>query len=192
MIEEQYVTSARSNLVHYPNCKYVRIMKSPKMLTKGDIAGKLKYCKWCAPIMEYVTREKVRVERLCKRHQYYYYFDDDDGALDIISKGGRWKIMITNNSKNPILYHKNTSMISRGNAPIQGYHRQSIRCGSVGDYIKYIIDHDIYRNENPVYRSGKVKSKKTNKKNAERFRRNQSIRYVLDLIESVSEGKIAL
>lgn len=62
-------------------------------------------------------------------------------------------------------------------------------------YLRYIVEHDIYRKEQPLFESqmggtGR-KARKEQKKLAKKVKKWQSIRYVNKLIDQMSMGAIA-
>lgn len=197
-----YVCGKTGNkIVHSMGCRYVKMMseKNKKYfnsLKEAFEAGD-KQCKYCAYINKYLKKEEKELERFCRPNGVYYYYNPSDGSLDVISHSGKWKIIV-NGQKNYIwLYHKN----SRGSNYrdfVPGYHSQRIHSSSLMGYMRYIVEHDKYRENNPLYERQKhtntVKGSKKWKKDqrrAEQIRRKQSIRYVNELLENMARGNIA-
>ena len=126
----------------------------------------------------------------------YYYFNHADGTIDVISRSGKWKIIVNGQKHFIWLYHKNTNGSEmRGLVP--GYHSQSVRRSTLMGYMRYIKGHDEYRENDPLYNyqkhSGVSKRSKNwgnDQRRAERIRRTQSIRYVVELLENRALGNI--
>lgn len=117
-----------------------------------------------------------------------------DGVLIILTPYSKWKIIIKGSNKRIYLYHKNTLGKEEQEPLIPGYHHQAVRRGSIMGYLEYIIEHDRYRLNNPVHikRKKKAPPKKGTKRykqaqeKMKRIERYQSIRRVIELIDSLS------
>ena len=95
------------------------------------------------------------------------------------------------------LYHENRKITHSGGL-VPGYHSQNTRSSTIMGYMQYIVKHDRYREENPLYECQKhtntVKGSKKWKKDqrrAERVRRARSIRYVEEILANMAAGIIS-
>ena len=192
---------SKNKIVHSMACRYVKMIpdKNRKYFANIREASDAGYvqCKYCTNIKKYLSREEKQIEDYCRQNGIYYYLNSVDGALDIISRTGKWKIIVNGQKHFIWLYHKNNHGFNPGDL-VPGFHSQKIRCSSLYGYMKYIVGHDKYRMENPLYNSqkhGNTKkgSKKWKKENhrAKQIRRTQSIRYVTDLLDNMALGNIA-
>lgn len=195
-----YVCGKSSNkIVHDMNCRYVKMMpdKNKKYfgsLKEAEEAG-YAHCKYCAYIQKYMRNEKKELESFCKPNGLYLMFNSKDGSLDVISRTGKWKVIVNGQRHFIWLYHKNLHL--SGNDPkafVPGYHSQKICKSSLMGYMQYIVEHDNYRTETPLYKNqmtGKGKqAKKDQERYAKKVRRWQSIRYVTELLNNMSSGTI--
>ena len=197
-----YVCGKSSNkIIHYMDCRYIKMIptKNRKYFYTMEDASESGYvqCKYCSYIGKYINKEKKMLEHYCIPNGIHYYFNAADGSLDVISHSGKWKIIVNGQRHFIWLYHKN-KFGNRPNELIPGYHSQSVRRTSLMGYMKYIVDHDRYRDDNPLYErqrhvntiKGSKKWKKDQKR-AERMRRKQSINYVINMLEEIAAGRIA-
>lgn len=196
-----YVCGKSSNkIVHWKGCRYVKMMPEKnnryfKRLKDATEAG-YKQCKYCARIKMYLRKEEKQLEEFCGANGLYYYFNPPDGSLDVISRSGRWKIIV-NGHKHPIwLYHKNRWQ-SNAEEMIPGYHTQRIHCSTLMEYMNYIAEHDLYRERDPLFEWQKhpdtvrySKKWKKEQKRASKMQRTQRIRYVNELLDGLKTGKI--
>ena len=197
-----YICGKSSNkIVHYKSCRYVKMIpdKNKKFFNSAKEAEDAGYvqCKYCSYIQKYLRKENTELEKYCKAKGIYFYFGRKDGSLDIISKSGKWKIIV-NGRKNLIwLYHKNSHGFDKNDSFIKGYHSQKVRSSTLMGYMKYIVEHDEYRAANPLYSSQKsntVKGSRKWKKQQKRekkIRKMQGVRYVTELLNNMSLGNIA-
>ena len=196
-----YVCGRSSNkIVHSMSCRYVKLIpeKNRKFFSNLKEASEAGYvqCKYCAHIVKYLRKEEKELEKFCRSNGIYYRFNSEDGSLDVISPSGKWKIIVNGQKHFIWLYHKNNHGTNPGD-PVPGYHSQKIRCSSLIGYMNYILKHDWYREENPLYESQRhhnlVKGSKRWKKEqrkADRIRKTQSIRYVMNLLDELSVGRV--
>lgn len=193
---------SRKKIIHSMDCRYVRMIpkKNQKRFETINEAIEDGYvmCKYCGTyMMKYINREKKQLERYCKANSMAYYYDSHNGALDVISRSGKWKIIVNGRNHQIWLYHKNTyGSISKSMIP--GYHSQNVRCDSLMGYMNYIVEHDLYRDANPLYEHQKhpnspVGSKKwkNDQRRAKEMRRRMSINYVLNMLNTMAAGNIA-
>lgn len=192
---------SRNKIVHAQGCRYVKMMPEVNRryfntLKEASEEGYVQ-CKYCAHIKKYLNREEKELEEYCRPNGVYYFFNPTDGSIDVISHSGKWKIMVNGQKHFIWLYHKNNHGVNNRNL-VPGYHSQKIRSSSLMGYMTYIVKHDQFREENPLYErqmhtnttKGSKKWKKDQRR-AERMRKTQSIRYVNELLENMSLGNIA-
>ena len=71
-----------------------------------------------------------------------------------------------------------------------GYHSQKVRRNTLMGYMQYIVEHDRYRMENPLYKNQKTgrgkQAREEQKQYAIKVRKWQSIRYVTELLNHMS------
>lgn len=148
--------------------------------------------KTCKAMDRLFIGEEDIVKEFCKENGVYYYINNVEESIDIISKSGKWKIVVDNVYGNMCLYHKNTNNVIE-KCDIPGYHLHVTNSNYIIEYFMHIVEHDKYREENPLYKCQIKKtikgSKKWNKmqKRARKMRRIQKIRYVNNLLDSIDK-----
>lgn len=184
---------SRNKMVHKMNCRYAGMIpdKNKKCfatLKEAQEAGYVQ-CMYCAYIRKYMEQERKELSDFCRKNGLYYEFNHKDGALDVISRTGRWKIIVNGKKHCIWLYHKNLRG-GRQDSLVPGYHSQKICKGTLIDYMKYIVEHDQYRMENPLYESQKAgrgqRARAEQRQQAQKVRKWQSIRYVTELLNIMS------
>lgn len=187
--------NSNSRIVHRTSCRYAERIKNKKYFTTLKEAKEAGYvqCKYCAYIREYLDRERKELTNFCRRNGLYYEFNPKDGALDVISHTGRWKVIVNGQKHFIWLYHKNLYR-EKQTLLVPGYHSQNIRRSTLIGYMQYIVEHDQYRKESPLFENqiaGKSKKARAyQKKQAEKIRKWQSIRYVTDLLNHMEAGTL--
>lgn len=184
---------SRNKMVHKMNCRYAVMIpdKNRKYFATLREAGEAGYvqCKYCAYIRKYMKEERKELSDFCRKNGLYYEFNREDGALDVISRTGRWKIIVNGKRHFIWLYHKNLRG-GRKDSFVPGYHSQKICRSTLIDYMKYIAEHDQYRMENPLYESQKAgrgkRARAEQRQQAQKVRKWQSIRYVTELLNIMS------
>lgn len=92
------------------------------------------------------------------------------------------------------LYHKNEFETKHDSKNfMRGFHRQNVHYNTLAEYLDYILDHDWYRTLHPVNHPPKPKNPPKQwthqynmaQKKAKKRARKQSIRNVLNLIDSL-------
>ena len=200
-MDMSYVCGQSHNkIVHTVNCRYMKMIPKENRrffntIKEASEAGYVR-CKYCSKILRYLGKEKKQLEEFSKRNGLFFFYNNTDDSLEVISKTGKWK-MVERGKKNTIcLYHKNNN----GKHPkdeVPGYHGQNTNSKTLMGYMNYILEHDKYRQENPLYNCQKrattkgSKRWKKEKRLAEKIRRAQSIQYVDELIDNMSRGNIA-
>ncbi len=94
-----YICGKSSNkIVHNQICRYVKMMPKKNKKYFNDLQEALeagyKQCRYCAQIERYLRKENKDLERFCKSKGIYYFFNPDDGSLDVLSKSGKWKVIV--------------------------------------------------------------------------------------------------
>ncbi len=197
-----YVCGKSDNkIVHEIDCRYVKMIpeKNRKYFRKLQEATKegYKQCKYCSYIRRYMKQEEDAL-KYGRKNGLFYFFNAQDGCLDVISKTGKWKIIVNGQKHQMWLYHKNTSGSTMGDPLVPGYHYQRVRYDSLMEYMKYLVDHDRYRESNPLYSYQKhstnrkgTKNWKKNQRREKEIRRKQGIRYVYAILENMAQGNLA-
>ena len=144
---------SRNKIAHSLDCRYVKMIPeqnkkyimSRRMVADTDY----RFCKCCAPILQYLRRERQDLDNYTQATGLSYTFNPSDGSLDIISKSDVWKIIVNGGQDFIWLYHKN---YFDGNVEsmVPGYHPQHIRKSTILGYMDYIVRHDIFRELNPL------------------------------------------
>lgn len=191
---------SNNKIVHTPECRYVKMIqeKNRKYFYNAKKAFDAGYvqCKYCAPIKGYLDREEKKLEQYCRANGVYYYFNSAEGCLDIISKSGKWKIIVNGQRYFIWLYHKNSNGPQEGEF-VPGYHSQKVRKSTLMGYMEYIVKHDQFRDREPLYDhryhipSKGSKEWKSDKRRADQIRRSNSIRYVKEVLNNMTLGNIA-
>ena len=187
-----YVCGKSSNkIAHTEDCRYVKLIPGKNKKTFKNIqhayASGYKYCKYCSRLGKMLKSEQKALNRLCQVNGISYSFNSEEGSIDILSFSGSWKIVENLKSHSIMLFHKNTSS-SNEPSMIKGYHFQHKCYETIEEHIEYIISHDRYREENPVYRPidtvGRSKKVKKRAKRKERkARKTQGMRYVMAIFD---------
>ena len=196
-----YICSGSSNkIVHTDNCRYVKMMAESGKKTFSSLraATNADYipCKYCSPVKKHLDREKERLEEFCKQTDVRFFYNTKKGTLDVISKSGKWKIVVDDNLNALVLYHYSNGSFKHSDV-IPGYHKQHVERGTLLNYVKYIAQHDNFRQVKPLYArqtndkltKGSKKWKKQQRRE-ENMRKTQSIRYVTELLNNMAQGNI--
>ena len=194
-----YVSSkTRNKMVHTASCRYTKMMnpKNKKYFYSLEQASKEGFvrCKYCDKIAGMMRSEKGKIDVFSQMNGLYPTYSREDGTLDIISPSGKWKVIANGKKQHIWLYHKNT-YATKEKGLVPGYHSQKVKRSSLMDYMKYIVQHDEYRDEVPAEEFKNIpKGKKARKKQERRIKalkRRQSIRYVISLLDNMSAGVLA-
>lgn len=138
----------------------------------------------------HLKKEQTKLENFCPENGLSYFVNN--GNLHIITHHSKWKIIVSNN-KNRLELHHQSSYQKEYEDSVSGYHKQSHSSNLILGYMKYINEHEYYRMRNPLHI---VTKKEPPKKGTKRYRgqqkamarkeRQQQIRNVLNLIDSLS------
>lgn len=188
---------SKMRIVHRDDCRYVKAV-SPEnerhfyTLRKAASEGFV-HCLCCAPMQKYLRKEKDALDSFCKRNGLFYSFNRSDGSLDVISRTGKWKIIVNGQKDFIWLYHK--SLFRQEDSFVPGYHSQNVRKSTLLGYLQYVAAHDGYRKEEPLYdfqkRGTGRQCRRDQERQAKKIRRKQSIIYVTELLNGMSKGVIA-
>ena len=194
-----YVCGKSSNkIVHTEACRYVKMIPVQNRryfvsLKEAEDAGYMR-CKYCSHISKYMTKERKDLVQYCKANGLCYVFNRIDGSLDIVSRSGNWKIIVNGQKHFIWLYHKNIYHENDQRGMVPGYHSQKVRKSTLMGYMYYIADHDHYKMKTPLDQRQMTakgrKAKKQQERHAEKVKRIQSIRYVRELLDKMSDGVI--
>ena len=202
----KYYISGQSGrkIFHKVNCRYVNMIPIEKRkvffsLHEAPKAGYVS-CKYCSSVYSRLMRlEKKTLESFCRPKGICYFYNDQEGALEVISKSGKWKIVGADGNSEIELYHRNARVTKKKGA-ILGYHRQKANSKTLLGYMEYIANHDEFRNNNPLSAKDaeKVKAKKPGSKKwkklqhkAEMLKKRRDETYVMELLENMSRGNIS-
>lgn len=154
-----------------------------------------RFCKHCNPLFKYYKAENKEIIDFCRKNGLSVILRNKN--ILVCSIKSNWKITLDKNNR-IVLYHKNEFETNRDYlSEINGYHLQGdARRDSIVSYLNYIIRHDDYRMQNPIYISKKEKESppprkgtkryKSLQRRIEKYERKKAIRNVLDLIDSLS------
>ena len=195
-----YVCGLNSKRVHNINCRYVKRMSESGKMTfatykEARLSG-YEPCKYCVSIRKYLKREKKQIEEYCKPYGIHFFLNQSDASVEALSKSGKWKIVVDDETQDLLLYHYSNGTLKQSDV-IPGYHRQNVKRNKLLGYLKYIYQHDKFREAHPLYTrqtnpnvmKGSKKWKKQ-KNHEDKMRRTQSIRYVTELLNNMALGNI--
>lgn len=193
-----------NKIFHKGNCSYVKMIPIERRHIFFSLQEALKAgyipCKHCSSVYSRLMRqEKKSLESFCIPKGICYFFNSQEGALEVISKSGKWKIVGTDDNTEIVLYHKNAK-VQRKKGIIPGYHLQKATSKTLLGYMEYIANHDTYRDDNPlsakdaeVAKRKKPGSKKWKKfqEKAEALKKRRDENYVMELLDNMSRGNIS-
>ena len=194
-----YISGKSSNkIVHHSGCRYIKMIPkcNRKYFLSMNDAMDIGYsqCRYCSGIEKYLREEKRFIKPYCKKYGIYYGFNPKDGSVDIVSSSGKWKIILEKHHKRLVLYHKNNHVV-RLDDPIPGYHKQKSASSSLNGHFEYIVDHDEYRKNNPIYGNHKkkrgTKARRRLRIREEKYRKIQGMRFVNNLLDELAVGNIS-
>lgn len=143
-----YVKHSKSKAVHREYCGHLKIANQNNVLTFDNLAQALDKgyhpCEHCSKVGQKMRKEKEFLKSFCKdKHMVMNY---NHGWLDIKTPYCKWRIIETKGGF--ALYHKNERGKTKGTF-LNTYHRQQTELPSFKSLIKYIYEHDCYREHNP-------------------------------------------
>ena len=196
---------SRNKIFHEEGCRYVGMIpeKNRKYFNSVQSAVDKGYvrCKYCTTLKKRLEDEKTVINRLCSLNGIHCDYNPTDGYIDIISFSGIWKIVVNGRKHSMFLYHKNTTRRKsnkKDKSFVPGYHDQKVHKNTIEGFIRYIIDHDRYKQEHPLYGNeivtyGKRKKVKKKERNKQRkARRRDGMRYVFAIFQHLESQSAAL
>lgn len=194
-----YSKKSRKKIIHTGDCFHIHNSDINNIgcfetLSEAHEKG-YRLCKHCSPLRKHYRKESNEIVEFCRRNGLSIQLGNR--CIAVTSPRSRWKIAI-DNQKKIALYHQNTFKTSKDHlSEIKGYHRQKdVLKNSVVAYLHYIVKHDYYRMQNPVYMPESKKETPPPKKGTKRYKRDQqriekyerkqAIKNVLKLIDSLN------
>ena len=200
---------SRRKVVHREGCRYVaRIAEKSKLsCAEKDTAVAMGYrvCKCCSRVGRQFRREQKKIASFCQTNGMECFLGEE--GIVVETPMSRWKIVSDGEPGHFTLFHKNfyshrkETSGKNANAP-EGYHFQSDRFTTIKGILRYILQHDEYRKENP-YNNKKMspygpknprpkkknirKQRKYLQKRRKRYEANQTIR-LIDSLHTPSYG----
>lgn len=108
----------------------------------------LQACEFCSPMGVRYQKVCTQAEEFCSTRGMEC--EMQDGILVVETFIGTWKLVAVDDGK-MILYHKNVRKNHHTTGvDIPGYHRQRVFKTTIMEYLEYIIQHDLYRKNNPL------------------------------------------
>ena len=150
------LVSKKSNrkVAHYSDCCVLPRIKKDNLVVVKSMEEALEngfhVCSCCSIVARQYRQEQLLIEKYCKANQLKYNYSE--GVIYIISRHDCWRILAKNNSKSLLLYHKNTHIKCYQNGDpiiVNGYHCQLARKQTVMSCLRYIVQHDRFRDEHP-------------------------------------------
>ena len=191
-----YSKKSHRKIIHTNNCFITNGLDPESIGTFETLSDAFRagyrLCKRCNPIAHQYKNELDDILNYCYRHGMSCRFDDRH--FKITSTISKWIVTVTPSGKTE-LYPKNTKVMASDDLScIKGYHNQHVQYGSLMEYMEYIEDHDFYRNMHPEriikHKAAKAPARKGTKRwrkeqsKLKKLERKQSIRNVLDIIDS--------
>ncbi len=147
-----YSDHSHQKIVHLPSCSIIRRMEKNyrKSFETMEDARRHGYrlCNCCAQIASAFRKENEEINTFQNKTGMTIKFYD--GAIHIISKQDCWRIL--KNKGHIILYHKNAGSYSNESCTVQGFHEQPVRMKTIMGYLRYIEQHDQYRETHPYWK----------------------------------------
>lgn len=189
-----YSKKSKSGILHFSGCFHLERIAGENRgtITSLEEAKRMDFrlCRCCSPLAVHYRKE-IDPQLRC-RHTGKALVLFGDFSVEVATPLSRWKLIPTDTG-GICLYHQNTLHPDDNDGAVPGYHPQQECRSSIRAYLRYIDKHDDYRRLNPVSpqnppRKGTRAYKNYVKKQKEK-KRQQSIRNVLALIDSLHEGK---
>jgi len=202
-----YSRYSREKLMHHNSCHVIRRIKKanriPMDLEEATKKG-LHFCKHCSRMLNRYYKEKNEIDKFCRANGIIISIYDDV-TMQVISRKDCWRIIIdtTTNNNAIFLYHKNSRrhLKNKKKENVEGFHKQKETSRSIMGYLRYIKEHDDFRDEHPCTEVKTKEAEKKHKKGSKSYKRKMatkknneraaSIIRVRALIEelAVMEGK---
>lgn len=168
MIWLVYSAKSSRKIVHKSHCKVIQRISKENRRSIGSIekAQELGYrfCLCCSSMAKRYRKEKNEAESFCNENQMNIRIKDE--VIHVISRHDCWRIIENGNNKKIFLYHKNTESRrykEKYQNLVPGFHWQKFKAENIMEYLKYIKEHDDYRDVKPFddHKPGKYLSKDT-------------------------------
>lgn len=161
-----YSTRSKDKIVHLPHCGVIRRIdkKNRRSFESLETARKHGYrmCCCCSTFARKYRAEQNEIELFCKENQLMFAVKNNNAH--IISRHDCWRIIVDDKQK-LALYHKNTDRSRIGiNSIVPGFHYQDVQSKTIMGYLKYIAEHDFYRDEHPCTERIKITAEKGTKR----------------------------
>lgn len=143
-----------NKVYHRPECTYaLKIYKRNRIEVTGEEAEMMGYrpCKFCNRAAFLYRIEKNKIEEYAER----FHMDVDlmNGKIYVSTDVGCWKMIYKKYKQRFILFHRNyvNGRISLKEAENAPFHRQAdiMEAGSIMKYLKYIKNHDEFKQNTP-------------------------------------------
>jgi hypothetical protein len=201
-----YIASkkSRKKIFHTEQCSHVKNIAPQNRLyfyTLQDAqAAGYRSCRTCSAVMWYYRRESAELLSFCFENGLTLHFDRKKAALSVKTPHSLWKIIVNGQENQLFLYHRNMFDKEDPKSPFPLYHSQKFRSPTILGYLEYIVQHDHYRQYNPLeiyhkklrwdehhYRKGSKHYKKQQKR-FKRQRKRQAIHQVEALLKSLGDS----
>ncbi|MBQ3763013.1 MAG: hypothetical protein II875_13520 [Clostridia bacterium] len=201
-IKLMYSINSRKKLIHHYGCVVLKRIKPQniKFFTDAAEARKQGYkqCPHCNLVESMLIKEEDKTEKYCCENGLKLTLKD--GAIYIGSRHDFWRIILNDQTGQLMLYHRN---IQNRKNPIfipglPRYHVQNFSSTTLLGYLKYIVQHDQYRDgtqpkpqDLPARKSGNKPPAKHGKKgkklakNQKNKQKKQSVAKVLAIIDEM-------
>lgn len=196
-----YSKKSRKKILHTDKCFHIsqtdiRDIGWFETLPEAHARG-YRLCRHCSQLHGQYKRERRRIFDICMKQGLIVLAKRN--CLSITSIGSKWLLTLNANHK-LVLYHKNEYVTHRDRfSAVDGYHLQrDARGQSIEEYLQYIIAHDAFRRQQPLFSSpcaASLTQKKPPRKGTKRYKkeqkqqkkreRKQAIRRVLTLIDTL-------
>lgn len=113
----------------------------------------------------------------------------------IMTPHGSWKILAAEKEHALILFHENVRPSNWKKDQYPGYHQQHVRKASLLEYFEYIVDHDAYRRNHPVYQKvqkvAPIKGTKRYRKEQKKKKKDKRFSEIKRVEELLEELKVS-
>ena len=187
---------SKTKVYHKPGCHHIsRIKSGNQIIMSKKLAESLGYriCRCCNGMGHHMRTENSSIEYYEKNKGMKFKYIN--GVLYVKTEIGCWKLVYVRRTREIVLYHRNRSKVEVNfECPqYESYHRQEDvpHAGSISHYLKYIYEHDRFKqsemNGTPITTFSSKKSKKlaekSRKKNAQR-----RVDYLFSMLERQNAG----
>ena len=143
-------------VVHFSGCsylkgKYKRDLKAFHSLIPTLKEG-YKLCKCCNPLEKLYRKDEEEVKKFC--YENLIAIDFKGHEINFITLDSEWKVIPISRTEYIFLHKNEVSKKKKKDmpkSPIPGYHIQNIRFNNLLPFCEYILRHDNYRDDHPVF-----------------------------------------